>query len=315
VSDARTILFRRLIDDAGLFPPARKPITEAVADHRRARAGETASILGRFLCPARRLSELAEAGAEPDWELGAIASPEGDWRAALRAELEEVAGYDGPGAIRALELPLRGEPRASEAIAIAREEAGAASLEPSIELFLELPSPSVEVLEALAAAREGEDGPRPAAKLRCGGPKASSIPADELVAGFIAGCRRLGVPFKATAGLHHPFREADPETGALQHGFVNLLAAAALSAEDEGEPGAEELAPVIAERDPAAFSLDASGIAWRDRPAGASASARARELFRSYGCCSFSEPVEGLIEHGLLESDLAPVEAEPGIDG
>ena len=36
---------------------------------------------------------------------------------------------------------------------------------------------------------------------------------------MIACCREAGVPFKATAGLHHPVRRGE------EHGFLNLLAA------------------------------------------------------------------------------------------
>ena len=53
-------------------------------------------------------------------------------------------------------------------------------------------------------------------KLRCGG---ASIPSAEQVALVIASCREAGVPFKATAGLHHPVRRG------AEHGFLNLLAA------------------------------------------------------------------------------------------
>ncbi|MDP9386274.1 MAG: hypothetical protein M3P50_13810, partial [Actinomycetota bacterium] len=64
--DARLALLGALIDDAGLFPPARKAMDRAIADHRAAQAGEHCWLLGRFLCPASRLEELAAAGAGED---------------------------------------------------------------------------------------------------------------------------------------------------------------------------------------------------------------------------------------------------------
>ena len=99
MDDAPRILFTRLIDDAGVFPPARKPMQQAVADHRVARLGAYEWILGRFLCPVSRLGELAAAGLDEGWELGAIADGP-DWRADLAA----AAAYDGPGQITAVEL-------------------------------------------------------------------------------------------------------------------------------------------------------------------------------------------------------------------
>jgi hypothetical protein len=262
--DARRIALERLIDDAGLFPPARKPMERAVADHRAARAGSHSWMLGRFLCPVSRLGELARAGVDPAWRLGAIADDAG-WG---------VEAYDGPGAIDAIELRWAGELPGAP---------------PGVSLFVEVSD--VEVLQSLAA-----DG-RAGAKLRCGGLTADAFPADAAVAGFVSECVRLRLPFKATAGLHHPFRTRDDEIGVLQHGFVNLLAATAL-------PDADTVA-IVGEADPDAFELSAAGLRWRDRVADADALARARELFTAYGSCSFDEPVEDLAAHGILEAARA----------
>lgn len=126
----------------------------------------------------------------------------------------------------------------------------------------------------------GELGLR--AKVRCGGATAPRIPD---LAEFIAACRRLGVPFKATAGLHHPLREDD------EHGFLNLLAAAVFGDEEEA----------LAEEDRSAFEITDEVFIWRDHEAGADEIARARrELFVSFGSCSAQEPIDGLRELGLL---------------
>ena len=75
----------------------------------------------------------------------------------------------------------------------------------------------------------------------------------------MAACRDAGVPFKATAGLHHAIR-AD---GA--HGFLNLLAAAVF-AHTEGL-GEDELVALLAEEDADAFALDAAGLTAHGRHA------------------------------------------------
>src|SRR5262245_52201803 len=53
-------LLSGVIDYAGLFPPAKLPMTEAVANYLRYRESEEAWMLGRFVCPAARLKEIPE---------------------------------------------------------------------------------------------------------------------------------------------------------------------------------------------------------------------------------------------------------------
>ena len=60
--DARVALLSRLIDHAPLFPPAEMTLPEALEEDRRARESASAFILGRFVCPASRLSELPDIG-------------------------------------------------------------------------------------------------------------------------------------------------------------------------------------------------------------------------------------------------------------
>ena len=274
---AARILLERLIDDAGLFPPARKAMERAVADHRAARESEHAWLLGRFLCPASRLDELAAAGPDPDWRLGAVVDGP-DWRAALGA----IAAYGGPGTIDAVELKLPAEPVGTVLDAAPR----------GVDVFVEVPTDDaramVTALEDLAA-----DG-RAGAKIRCGGVTADAFPPDEAVARFVTECRRLGLRFKATAGLHHPFRTPDEAIGVLQHGFVNLLAATAAIEADTTK--------VIAEQDPRAFELAGDAIGWRGSFGDA---AEARASFTGQGSCSFSEPVADLLEHGLIGAAAA----------
>jgi hypothetical protein len=118
------------------------------------------------------------------------------------------------------------------------------------------------------------------AKVRCG----PAVPDIEELAAVVRACKDAGVPFKATAGLHHAVRRDG------QHGFLNLLAAAIF--------GDEEAA--LAEEDAEAFGIEGEGFRWRERAASASDVERGRALFVAFGSCSFSEPVDELRELGLL---------------
>jgi hypothetical protein len=58
--DARVALLSRLIDHAPLFPPASLPLSEALAEDRRAQASASSFMLGRLVWPASRLGELLD---------------------------------------------------------------------------------------------------------------------------------------------------------------------------------------------------------------------------------------------------------------
>jgi hypothetical protein len=219
-------------------------------------------MLDRFICPASRLHELP-----PDAPPLSVVLDGGE------GDLDAVGAAVTAG--RRVELvEARIDPAwIPDTQALVEEKL------PGVRAFWEL-SPGRGLTGAVAAVREARAG----AKIRCGG---TTLPSVEEVAAFIAACRDAGVPFKATAGLHHPIRSGD------RHGFLNLLAAAVFADGD--------LEAIVAEEDPAAFRLDAQALAVHGHHADAATIAEARaELFIAYGSCSFDEPVEDLIALGIL---------------
>lgn len=140
------------------------------------------------------------------------------------------------------------------------------------EAYVELPLG--DGLEERVAAL-AERGLR--AKVRCGG---AEVPSAAALGRFLATCREAGVPFKATAGLHHPLAAEG------RHGFLNVLAACAF--EDEGALGED-------------VALTAEALRWRDRVAEPGELERVRrEQLVAVGSCSFFEPVDELKELGIL---------------
>jgi hypothetical protein len=85
----------------------------------------------------------------------------------------------------------------------------------------------------------------------------------------------------------------DPVIGVLQHGFVNLLAASILDL--------EHAEAIVAEADVTRFHVDEHGLRWRGHEAPEGWIRLGRSRFTAFGSCSLDEPLEGLIEHGLLE--------------
>ncbi|MGH9186700.1 MAG: hypothetical protein ACRD0U_12940 [Acidimicrobiales bacterium] len=298
----RTFL-ERLIDDAGLFPPAQLPMRDALAAHAANQSGQWAWMLGRFLCPASRLDELAAELPESTTELRLSVIL--DTRA-LEADLDRVATAAASDDRITVELAeVRLPETTNDAVAGALDAAESSELPGPITMYLEPadstdPAGLVSLVDGVAERRATSTGNPPGAKIRCGGQRVDLFPPPEAVAAFIDRCVDRVVPFKATAGLHHPHRQPDPATGALMHGFLNLVGGTALRG--AGLISRAELVELIADEDPANITLDHEGFHWRGRSARAGDIHHARSVaFHAYGSCSFDEPVADLLALGILE--------------
>jgi hypothetical protein len=142
------------------------------------------------------------------------------------------------------------------------------------------------------------------AKVRTGGLAPEAIPTAEDLAKFLCAAATRRIPFKATAGLHHPVRSARPLTYAVDspratmHGFLNVFAAAALAWHGMDEPHVVQL---LEERDPSAFLFSDDDLLWNGHRLTTEQIAQARREFaHSFGSCSFEEPVTELRGLGLL---------------
>jgi hypothetical protein len=262
----------RLIDYAGLFPPAKLPLHGALDGYRAASRGDCAWMLGRFIVPQALLEEMP---AEIPLSV-IVAATEGAF-AALSA-----ARASGKYRIEALEVPPAAPGRCAELRTAFGWD--------GVPVYLEIPpsdEPEGDLRSAAAAGLR--------AKLRCGGVEPPAYPSTEQVSRFIAAAARAQIPFKATAGLHHPVRHYNARAGTTMHGFLNLLAAAAFAGEDP-----RVLEAIVAEEDARAFSL-ANELRWRDLHADAGTVAALRaHRFVGYGSCSFDEPVDDLRALGIL---------------
>jgi len=293
------ILLAESIDYAGLFPPAKLGMEEAVRNFASYAAGPDRWALGRFIVPLSKLEEfeaaarphLAGGGASAPWRVSVLTGPDIDRAGeALRAFNARMAAH-----------PVRAVVDTAEPRAFAPEDVAAAvaHFPGGVRLFFEIPieedpRPLVRAIGAAGAA----------AKVRTGGIKADMIPEAGNLIRFLAACAAGNVPFKATAGLHHPVRAEYPltyEPGSSRgtmYGFLNVfLAATAL-----GAGMTEETArAILHESDAAAFAAGEDALRWRDRTFTAEqlASARATGIL-SFGSCSFREPFEDLHTLGMI---------------
>ena len=290
------VLLNELIDYAGLFPPAGLDMETAVANYARYRDGEHAWMLGRFVVPAARLCEFERVASAlwgdrepaPPWPVSVLGGADLD--AAMKSISEFQATCEG-ALVDSLELKIDSAEEIS---------ATAAQIPAGIAAYFEIPASSdPHACLAALAARGGR------AKIRTGGLAAEAFLNPRELATFVITCAALGVPFKATAGLHHLVRGVyslsyEPDAACCRmHGFLNVLMAATFA--HSGMAGVEDLISILEEQSPTAFYFDTAGVVWRDWRIAAEQIRNARtNLAVAFGSCSFEEPVAELQASGLL---------------
>jgi len=284
----------------------------ALSEYATGIARPPAWMLGRFIVPASRVGELSAVhGGDATLALSVILDAPNDalgWFEATRLRLaatQAALGADARLRLAALEVPLPALRTLRDTYdgAIGQYAAlASATGVRDVPAYLE-PFRDARWRDALPATMTVLGRHRLGAKVRCGGATAEAFPTPEELAAFIRAAVAAGVPFKATAGLHHPVRRRDPETGFPMHGFLNIIAASLAAREDD--PGMA-IEAALGEEDARAFRFDAESFAWRDRHYDAAAIAAMRAAaFVGYGSCSIDEPVADLTAMGLLGEAVA----------
>ncbi|MBA3469243.1 MAG: hypothetical protein H0T53_06315 [Herpetosiphonaceae bacterium] len=282
-------LLTGLVDYAGLFPPSQLDMASTVGNYAAYRQDRYAWALGRLIVPAPRFAEfvtafeaLDHAPAQP-WPISVLV---GD----TASDFPRLPLSDPRFRIDTAELKAS----TPAAIHMALEH-----LPPGVTPYFELPLAGdlPDLVTTLAAT-----GAR--AKVRTGGITPDLFPTPAELLRFMRTCFAAGVPFKATAGLHHPLRAAyrltyAPDSAAApMFGFVNvfLTAAALLAGATEAQAAA-----LLVESNPHSLEWSAAGVRWRDLliESATLEQARAHSAI-AFGSCSFIEPIEDLQTLSLL---------------
>lgn len=299
-SGAIRALLAGAVDYAGLFPPAGLAMSPAVRRYAIDRQRAARWMLGRFVVPIARLEEfeaaaldLLPAGEDDEpWHLSALAAPESELATGLaRAAAFNARHAPETGAGRALIDAV--EWRSPTLDALGAAAAAHARHLPGARLYAELPvGADPEAFAQMARAK----GLR--LKLRTGGVTVDAFPLPNVVLGFLDAVVRHAVPAKLTAGLHHPLRgeyaltDAPGSVRGTMFGFVGVLLAAALLQAGHA-PAA--VAPLIEEREAAAFTFTDHAAAWRALAVDTATIAVARQqTLVGFGSCAFAEPVRDL---------------------
>lgn len=284
------VLMNSAIDYAGLFPPAALDMNEAVEEYAECRAGALSWALGRFVVPVSRLDELneriAKLASRHVWPLSVLGGTDpGEDGERVNDFLQRCP----VASVEALEWKPVSPGEIRRVLGVFRY----------LPVFFEisLVEESHELIEAVAAGQAR-------AKVRTGGTSPGMFPSPAQLARFILRCAEARIPFKATAGLHHPLRSVQPLTPASQsppvmmHGFLNVLIASAAAYAGAGTEALEE---ILGEEAIGAFRFKDAEIGWRKMRFSVERLRELRgKLFISFGSCSFREPLEGMRALGIL---------------
>lgn len=294
-SSVRTA-FSEIIDYAGLFPPSQLSMSEAVMNYATYRNSNYSWMLGRFVLPVARLEEFYESaqgfapkeGEEP-WRLSVLAGED------IYETIKAVKNFNfmrGPGFVcDALEV---------KANTVSKIDNTVSYLPEGVDAYFEVARNDLlgDLVSALAFKKQR-------AKIRTGGVRTEDFPTSKEIIRFVRTCLAANVPFKATAGLHHPIRCFKPLTYAkdapqgTMHGFMNVLLMTAFAGESYRVGLLEE---IMEEEFEEVFTFEEGGVRWREGyflTNSHLALVRRRGMI-AFGSCSFDEPVEDLQELGLL---------------
>ncbi len=236
------------LDFAGLYPPARLPLAEAVSRYIALAESPDQWIVNRFVCPAGQLedfeAELDSQGiAQSDFPVAVV----GTGLSSFDHDLEsmEAVATSPLMKLETFEIAL------TQGDSIRRlGRYGGRLDELGVGLFVELAwgERMSETMVDLESSLEDVGY-----KALCGG---AEIPSAEQLARFITEATELGAPMKFSRGLHNLL-----PSGA-EHGLLNVLLGAALAHATDFP--ARILAELLSEKDGAAFEIDAESLRWRD---------------------------------------------------
>lgn len=317
----------KIIDYAGLFPPAQLPMDKAIRHYAEYRKGTDSWMLSRFICPAARLGELKIykeelLGEEDPFQFSILIRSGKDRREFLKGFekdleiLREFLDFNGERVTAdVIEVRLPGDvlqqanPSAASKflndVAAVIEAKSPVALSAYYEAdFIPAGKNWPKVLNAAIKGiaehkryvqstgnfqRYREAG----FKLRCGGVEPQMYPSPEQIAVAIDACLHYLIALKATAGLHHPVRHFNKTARIHMHGFLNVFGAIVLTRAHH--LSAEQIREIIEDEDATNFMFTQRAFAWKNLRASLDEIKKARSQSAiSFGSCSFDEPREDL---------------------
>lgn len=320
-------LLTGVIDYAGLFPPAKLPLDEAIRNYARYRTEPESWMLGRFICPAVRLAELralVEKASLRDVFLPLAILGQGgrnakDFLDGLKRDFQEMAANR---TFKADVYETRLPEGMTDVMTLAELMVATSwQIPPHPDaywnIYFEVPL-GENWRDAVHAARKAikfiarshykqilainpdfhylhRTQSFSGLKFRCGGIEPAAFPTPEQLAFAISTAYLDMLRLKFTAGLHHPIRHFNAGVGTHMHGFLNVLGAAALSRRQGLSE--EQIGDILRDERAENFVFTDEEFRWKEISVPTD---KLTAMGGSFGSCSFDEPRDDLRALGLL---------------
>jgi len=281
------ILLENCLDYAGMFPPARLDSKSAFENYLRYRRGAERIFVRSFVCPVSALKDLPQS-TNDEVALSVIGTrAESSIRESVVRDFVVLREFSETHSknyrVRSYEIRAD-EIRAGSPLEIRdtwfRE---LHRMFPGVLIFVEVPYAENTLSDSLALLKSQNLF----GKVRIA--EGDSVLSGKELARWVSLCANLRLPFKATAGLHHPIHES--ERGVYQHGFLNLFCAGTI-AYFGGDESA--IRSILECEDSSEFRFLEDAFEVLGHRAEIPRIREARGWLISFGSCSVDEPLEGL---------------------
>ncbi|RPI16776.1 MAG: hypothetical protein EHM58_11220 [Ignavibacteriae bacterium] len=315
ITSSLSIFTNKLIDYAGLFPPASLGIYNSYSNFLRYYDSPYGFMLSRFIIPSKKLPELADIYSHFDVTKQAPLSvlfTGGDTAKQFIDELkndiklvnEFITKHEERVILESFEtkLPadLFSDLKGIKEFFVAISSFVEKELKSTVNIFFEAP-PDINMPTLIDALTEfnKEHGRSYGYKLRTGGLEASAFPDAGHISTVLKICRNHEVPVKFTAGLHHPLRRYEESVKTIMHGFLNIFTAGIINCTHD--INRHEIQEILLDDNIDNFEFHENYFQWKNLVVLNSSISDARKRFLiSFGSCSFEEPIEDLKELELL---------------
>ncbi|HWP30786.1 MAG TPA: hypothetical protein VNK96_03530 [Fimbriimonadales bacterium] len=290
------VLLENCLDYAGTFPPARLDLKVAFENYLRYRKGAERALVRSFVCPVSVLKDLPER-VESEVVLSVIGTrAENSIKETVEKDFALLSDFSKTHSrdyrVQSYEI------RANSPLEIHGSWfEDLHRMFPGIRAFIEIPFDETTLSDSLSALKtENLFG-----KVRIA--ERDSVLSGEQLARWLVLCANLRLPFKATAGLHHPIYL--DERGTYKHGFLNLFCAGTIA-----YFGGDEFVvnSILECGDSSEFRFLEDAFEVLGHRAEISRIREAREWLISFGSCSVDEPIEGLEALGYWEAAHAEIQ-------